>query len=57
MTSPEAKELIATRAQEGRELGVTGTPSFLLGGRPIVGAQPTDVFIDAVESALAEAGE
>ena len=55
MASAETKNLIAERAREGRSLGVTGTPSFLLGGRPIVGAQPTEVFIDAVESALAEA--
>lgn len=55
MASAEAKELIDARAQEGRTIGVTGTPSFLLDGRPIVGAQPTDVFVDAVESALAEA--
>lgn len=57
MASPEAKQLIDERAREGRDLGVTGTPSFLVDGRPMVGAQPTDVFIDAVESALSESGE
>jgi protein-disulfide isomerase len=55
MDSPDVQELIDKMAKEGRDLGVTGTPTFLLGGRPLVGAQPTDVFIDAVESALAEA--
>lgn len=57
MDSPEVRELIEKIAQEGRELGVTGTPSFLLGGSPIVGAQPTSVFIEAIEAALVEAGK
>lgn len=55
MDSPVVQELIDKIAQEGRDLGVTGTPSFLLAGRPIVGAQPTDVFVEAVEAALVEA--
>ncbi|PRB14218.1 DsbA family protein [Microbacterium sp. MYb62] len=55
MDSPAVQELVARIAQEGRDLGVTGTPSFLLAGRPLVGAQPTSVFIDAVEAALREA--
>lgn len=55
MDSAEVQELIRKMAKEGRDLGVTGTPTFLLDGRPIVGAQPTDVFVDAIESALAEA--
>lgn len=55
MDSPAVQELVDGYAQQGRDLGVTGTPSFLLGGRPIVGAQPASVFVDAVESALAEA--
>lgn len=55
MDSPAVQELIDKIAQEGRDLGVTGTPSFLLGGQPIVGAQPTPVFVEAIETALAEA--
>ena len=27
-------------ANEGQQLGVTGTPSFLINGKPLVGAQP-----------------
>ncbi|WP_179410278.1 thioredoxin domain-containing protein [Microbacterium esteraromaticum] len=55
MASEEVKQIVAERAHEARTIGVTGTPSFLLDGRPIVGAQPTDIFIDAVENALIEA--
>tara|TARA_R110002051_G_scaffold305021_1_gene374734 strand:+ start:16092 stop:16838 length:747 start_codon:yes stop_codon:yes gene_type:complete len=52
MNSPAVAQLIATRAAEAQQLGVTGTPSFLLNGLPIVGAQPTDMFVNAIETAL-----
>jgi protein-disulfide isomerase len=39
----------------GQRVGVTGTPAFFVNGRPIMGAQPTEVFVDAVERAAAEA--
>jgi protein-disulfide isomerase len=38
--------------KEGRALGVRSTPSFLINGRPLVGAHPLDTFRDAVEDAL-----
>jgi protein-disulfide isomerase len=37
--------------REGRSIGVTGTPAFLVNGQPIMGAQPTQVFVDAIEQA------
>lgn len=38
--------------QEGLSLGVSGTPAFFVGGRFISGAQPYEVFQQAIESAL-----
>jgi protein-disulfide isomerase len=35
---------------------VRGTPTFIVNGLPVVGAQPTDDFIDIIESALDRAG-
>jgi len=35
-------------------LGINGTPSFVINGNPIVGAQPTVVFTTIIEEALAE---
>ena len=35
-----------------RELGVTGTPTFFINGRPMVGAQPLEAFIAIVEEEL-----
>ena len=39
---------------QGRALGVRSTPSFLINGRPVIGAQPTDVFRNAIDEALGE---
>ncbi|WP_010202165.1 DsbA family protein [Salinibacterium sp. PAMC 21357] len=55
MDSPAVVETINMRAAEARQIGVTGTPTFILNGVPIVGAQPTEVFVDAIESALTAA--
>ena len=39
--------------QAGSRLGVRGTPTFFINGRPLVGAQPYATFKSAIESALA----
>ena len=38
---------------EGRRLGITGTPAFFINGRPLTGAQPLEVFVRVVEEELA----
>lgn len=53
MNDPATVEEIDRNAQMGMDLGAYSTPSFVLGGEPIIGAQPTEVFTDAVEAALA----
>lgn len=55
LASEETAAQIAANAQLGIGLGATSTPSFLLGGVPLVGAQPTEVFVEALEQALAAA--
>ncbi|MFG2333659.1 DsbA family protein [Streptomyces sp. NPDC048604] len=49
--SPAAREAVSADQEQGYSLGATSTPSFLVNGRPIAGAQPLDVFVDAIESA------
>ncbi|MFH0245528.1 DsbA family protein [Streptomyces sp. HK10] len=51
MESDAAGKAIERDSREGYELGVTSTPAFLVNDRPILGAQPTEVFTDAVEDA------
>ncbi|WP_226839032.1 DsbA family protein [Brevibacterium aurantiacum] len=55
MNSVEAHDEFDAVAQEGSSLGVASTPSFIIGGKPLVGAQPTKEFVSAVDDALAEA--
>ncbi len=50
--SAETAEVIAANQQFGFDLGATSTPMFILGGQPIVGAQPTEVFQEAFQTAL-----
>lgn len=38
--------------REGRSEGVNGTPTFFINGLRIVGAQPTDSFIEIIEDSL-----
>ncbi len=38
--------------QEGQRNGITGTPSFLINGRLVVGAQPFQVFQQIIEQEL-----
>lgn len=56
LDSQEVRETIAANAQQGVDLGAFSTPSFVIGGEPTVGAQPTAEFTAMVEEALAEAG-
>lgn len=53
MASSVFDEAIAADAMEARALGLTGTPSFVIDGHPIVGAHPTPVFVDLIERTLA----
>lgn len=55
LRSPESLLTVQQYAEQGRQLGVTGTPSFILGGVPVVGAQPTSVFVDLLEQQLSAA--
>ena len=40
---------------EGRALGVTGTPTFFINGRRLVGAHPVETFREVVSEALESA--
>jgi len=38
--------------QEGQALGVTGTPTFIINGKKLVGAQPEEAFRTIIEASL-----
>jgi len=55
LSAGDARRQVEDDAQEGRRLGVSGTPSFLINGRPLVGAQPYEAFKAMIEEELASA--
>jgi protein-disulfide isomerase len=44
---------IAASLQEGTRLGITGTPTFFVNGRILVGSQPLEEFVKVIDSELA----
>ena len=52
---PELAEAVGRDFDQGQGIGVNGTPAFLVNGQPIMGAQPTEVFVDAIDQAAADA--
>jgi protein-disulfide isomerase len=44
---------IAASLQEGGRLGITGTPTFFVNGRILVGSQPLEEFVRVIEEELA----
>jgi len=44
-------------AEQATALGVTGTPTFFINGRPLRGAQPLGVFVRVIDEELARAAE
>ncbi len=52
LNSDRYAEQVQANFDEGARLGVRGTPSFFINGQFISGAQPFDVFGQAIEQAL-----
>lgn len=52
LDDPDAAAAVAEDAQIARTLGITGTPAFLIDGQPLMGGQPTEVFVAAIEQLL-----
>ena len=55
MNDPATMSAIRADVSEGSEIGVSSTPTFLINGEPILGAQPADQFESAIEQAKAAA--
>jgi protein-disulfide isomerase len=53
----EMQALVEADYTRATQIGVGSTPSFLIGGRPLVGAQPYAAFQRAIDAALAEQGK
>lgn len=53
MDSEKHASAVDRDIEEGRRLGVTGTPTFYINGRPLVGARPLEDFVKIVEEEVA----
>ncbi|MFB7375424.1 DsbA family protein [Streptomyces sp. NPDC056222] len=51
MDGAAAKTAVSKDQEQGYSLGATSTPSFLVNGRPIAGAQPIETFTEAIDAA------
>ena len=52
LDSGKNAEQIKGDMEQGEKLGVNSTPSLYVNGRPIIGAQPFDVFKSAIDDEL-----
>lgn len=56
LDSARFQDAVLTDQREGRDAGVRATPTFFVNGRKIEGALPIEVFREAIEQALRDAG-
>ncbi|MES2213279.1 MAG: DsbA family protein [Patescibacteria group bacterium] len=52
LDSGKYKQEVLDETAAGKKYGVTGTPTVFVNGVPIVGAQPLQTFVDAIDAAL-----
>jgi protein-disulfide isomerase len=55
MDGQKYKSKIDSDLAEGRKVGVSGTPTFVINGHKLVGAQPVDAFKQVIDAELAKA--
>ncbi|WP_411081445.1 DsbA family protein [Streptomyces sp. cmx-18-6] len=55
LDGPAARAAVAKDQEQAYGIGATSTPSFLINGRPIAGAQPKKAFTQAIEAAAERA--
>lgn len=51
MHNPATDAAIQADAHQGAQIGVSTTPTFLINGHPILGTQPLEEFLSAIEQA------
>ena len=53
LDSGKYTQIVQSETSAGQQIGIQSTPTFLLNGQPIVGAQPYDIFEQVIEAQLA----
>jgi len=57
MNSSEIDQMISKDMKEAQEVGASGTPTFLINGRKLVGAQPLSSFKQRIDAELSRVGK
>lgn len=57
MEDPKLKEEVEADQKIGNSVGATGTPTFFINGRQLVGAQPFDKFKEMIDAEIKAADE
>lgn len=52
LESGKYADVVNSQTKFSQSIGVQSTPSFLINGRPVVGAQGYDVFVQYIEEEL-----
>jgi len=52
LDSGKYTDIVQQEKQMAQQLGVQSTPTFIINGRPVVGAQPFENFQQVIESIL-----
>jgi protein-disulfide isomerase len=52
LDSGRNNQVVQSETASGREIGIQSTPTFLVNGQPVVGAQPFEVFEQMIEKEL-----
>lgn len=55
LRSEASQSAVARDFEEGQSIGISGTPTFVINGRTLVGFQEVEVFADAIEEAERDA--
>ena len=57
LDSSKHQEVVKAAFESGEKLGVNSTPTIYVNGRPLIGAQPYEVFKQVVDEELARVGK
>lgn len=57
LDSSKHQAVVKAAFDSGEKLGVNSTPTLYINGRPLIGAQPYDVFKQVIDEELARVGK
>jgi len=52
LESGKYTQVVQSETAAGQQLGIQSTPTFLVNGQPVVGAQPFEVFSQIIEQEI-----